>query len=115
MANGIPFTTAGEELIHLALPPGATEETETAVRRLIELTTILARRCAQLQEALESRVVIEQAKGVLAERYEIEPDGAFELLRRSARSHRILLRDLAQQVVAARQTPREITALLNGS
>jgi AmiR/NasT family two-component response regulator len=98
----------------LALPPGATEETETAVRRLLELTTILARRCAQLQEALDSRVVIEQAKGILAERLDIEPDRAFELLRLSARSHRILLRDLAQQVVAEWQTPEQISALLNG-
>jgi hypothetical protein len=37
-------------------------EAEIAVQRLVELTGILARRCAQLQHALDSRVAIEQAK-----------------------------------------------------
>jgi transcriptional regulator with GAF, ATPase, and Fis domain len=52
----------------------------------------------QLQQALESRVTIEQAKGVLAERRHINVDEAFALLRGHARRHNLRLTDLARQV-----------------
>jgi hypothetical protein len=52
----------------------------------------------QLQLALNSRIVIEQAKGVLAERLQISPDDAFEVLRGAARSRNRLLSDLAWEV-----------------
>ncbi|TML28072.1 MAG: ANTAR domain-containing protein [Actinobacteria bacterium] len=115
MPRGVPFTDGGESLIQVALPPGTPYEAETAVRRLVELTAILARRCAQLQEALETRVVIEQAKGMLAERFHLEPERAFDVLRRSARSNRVALRDLAARVVSSERTPREIAAQLDGA
>jgi hypothetical protein len=115
MPRGLPYTDSAESLLHIALPPGTPREAETAVRRLVELTTILARRCAQLQEALDSRIVIEQAKGVLAERFHLEPDRAFEVLRRSARSNRIPLRDLAARVVSSERTPWEVAAQLDGA
>ena len=53
----------------------------------------------QLQTALESRVLIEQAKGVLAERLHLDMDEAFALLRGYARNHNRRLSDLAQTVV----------------
>jgi hypothetical protein len=115
MPRGVPFVDTGESLLQIALPPGTPPETETAVRRLVELTAILARRCAQLQEALDSRIVIEQAKGVLAERFHLEPDHAFEVLRRSARSNRLPLRDLAARVVSSDKTPWEVAAHLDGA
>jgi GAF domain-containing protein len=61
---------------------------------------------AQLQAALDSRVVIEQAKGVLAGRHGVSPDEAFEALWSLARSRSARLRDLARQVVdeASRQS-----------
>ena len=52
----------------------------------------------QLQTALHSRVTIEQAKGMLAERLQISVDEAFDLLRRHARSHNLRLSDLARDV-----------------
>ena len=115
MPDGVPFTEAGEGLLHVAIPPGTPREAETAVRRLVELTAILARRCAQLQEALDSRVVIEQAKGVLAERFHLEPEQAFEVLRRSARANRVPLRDLSARIVSSERTPWEVAAQLDGA
>jgi GAF domain-containing protein len=54
----------------------------------------------QLREALDSRIVIEQAKGVLAAERRISVDEAFEVLRRHARSHAVSLRSVAEAVVS---------------
>ena len=54
---------------------------------------------AQLQQALDSRVVIEQAKGVLAERHDISPHDAFQRLRNRARGDRRRVHDVAEDVV----------------
>jgi GAF domain-containing protein len=56
----------------------------------------------QLQTALTSRVVIEQAKGVLATRLDIEMDEAFELMRKRSRDERRRLVEVAEEVVNAR-------------
>ncbi len=56
----------------------------------------------QLQSALTSRVTIEQAKGVLATRLEIEMDEAFELMRKRSRDERRRLVEIAEEVVHAR-------------
>jgi len=53
----------------------------------------------QLQTALSSRILIEQAKGVLAERHHLDLDTAFTLLRSGARSRSRRLSDLAQAIV----------------
>lgn len=57
------------------------------------------RTAEQLQRALQSRVVIEQAKGILAAERRISVDEAFELLRGHARSHNADLRATAEAVV----------------
>ena len=53
----------------------------------------------QLEVALHSRVAIEQAKGVLAERHQLDMDVAFALLRNYARASSQRLSDLARGVV----------------
>jgi GAF domain-containing protein len=53
----------------------------------------------QLQHALDSRVVIEQAKGVLAGQHGLDTELAFELLRRHARNRGRKLHDVAREVV----------------
>jgi GAF domain-containing protein len=55
----------------------------------------------QLQSALSSRVVIEQAKGVLAARLDIEVGEAFDLLRKRSRDERRRLVEVAEEVVHA--------------
>ena len=105
--DGHAFTGPAENLLQIAVPPGTPIEAERAIERLLELTSVLARRASQLQEALNSRVVIEQAKGVLAERYSIGVDEAFRILRRAARSNRMRIHDLAGRVVCSPETPEE--------
>lgn len=55
----------------------------------------------QLQGALTSRIVIEQAKGAVATRAGISTDEAFAFLRNEARSSRRRLVDVAQAILAA--------------
>lgn len=70
---------------------------------------LLERENVQLREALSSRIVIEQAKGVLAERFRLDLEQAFELLRRAARSNRMSIHELAASVTTAEgKTPAEI-------
>lgn len=57
------------------------------------------RTAEQLQEALDSRVVIEQAKGALAAWLGVVPDEAFRLLRAYARRNSRRLAEVADEVV----------------
>jgi hypothetical protein len=65
----------------------------------------LAVTVTQLEHALASRVLVEQAIGVLAERHRLRPRDAFDLLRKAARSrgHRVTV--VAQEVVASATNP----------
>ena len=66
-----------------------------------------------LKRALQSRIVIEQAKGILAERFGLSLDQAFALLRYTARSRRAELHVLARQVVSNHDaTPADIVGAL---
>jgi len=65
-------------------------------RRSVHRSTAVAE---QLQHAVNSRIVIEQAKGVVAERNGVGMDAAFDGLRRHARNHNLKLTELALDVV----------------
>lgn len=66
----------------------------------------------QLQTALNTRIIIEQAKGMLAERGGLDMDQAFGQLRAHARDKNVRLTDLARAVV---EGTAEIGSLLGGS
>ena len=57
---------------------------------------------AQLNQALQSRIVIEQAKGVIAERARVDTDEAFARLRHHARSNNLRLADVARDVAGGK-------------
>jgi hypothetical protein len=75
-------------------------------------TTDVDVRVAQLQHALTSRIVVEQAKGMLAERYALTPDEAYDLIRLAARSNGLKVHAISNSVLEApRQTPPVILDL----
>lgn len=70
-------------------------------------------RAGQLQHALDSRVAIEQAKGMLAERVNVDMDEAFRMLRGHARSSQSLLTTVAIQVVEGTLAIEEVAAAIS--
>jgi len=64
---------------------------------------------AQLEAALDSRIVIEQAKGIVAERNQVDVDVAFQQIRRFARNHNRLLSNTAREIIAGALTPLALT------
>jgi hypothetical protein len=90
--------------------PGALEEEKLRIgQALADIATVglLQQRAIrardvlteQLQAALNSRVLIEQAKGLLAERLQVDVEQAFTILRSTARNRNQRLSDLAQALV----------------
>ncbi len=90
-------------------------EAQVALHRLLEVTATSFHERGQLEQALESRIAIEQAKGVLAERLRLSVEDAFLVLRSGARSSGAKLHDLARRTVRQRDTPTEILVALRTS
>ena len=111
--HALPLRLRGEAIGALNLfhhQPGALPAADLAVgQALADVATIgiLQERAIhrsdvlteQLQAALNSRVIIEQAKGVLAHRGSLSMDAAFDRLRRYARTHNARLSEVARQVI----------------
>jgi hypothetical protein len=62
----------------------------------------------QLQRALQTRIGIEQAKGIISERMGIPMDAAFGLLRGYSRNHNQKLHDTARDVVRGALAPSDL-------
>jgi GAF domain-containing protein len=111
--HALPLRLRGEAIGAMNLfhgQPGALPDADLAVgQALADVATIgiLQERAirrsdvitAQLQAALNSRVIIEQAKGVLAQRGNLSMDEAFDRLRRYARNHNARLSEVARKVI----------------
>jgi AmiR/NasT family two-component response regulator len=96
-----------------AIEVGTLDEAAAAVARLLSVTEATYERRAQLQHALESRIAIEQAKGVLAERYGLGVEQAFEVIRRAARTNRLRVHDLVGKIKPGAETPEEVVRLMD--
>jgi GAF domain-containing protein len=111
--HALPLRLRGEAIGTLNLfhsQPGALPEADLALgQALADVATIgiLSERAIrhsevvteQLQTALNHRVIIEQAKGVLAHRGNLTMAAAFDRLRRYARNHNARLSEVACKVV----------------
>ncbi|MBA3246346.1 MAG: ANTAR domain-containing protein [Actinobacteria bacterium] len=91
------------------------EELPVALGRLMAVTEASFEQRAQLERALKTRIVVEQAKGVLTERFRVRPDAAYELLRGTARFRQMSVHDLARAVVETSDTPAAILAYIQKS
>jgi len=111
--HAVPLRLRGSVIGTLNLfhaSPGALSEEDMSVAQgLADVATIgiLQERAIreadiaknQLQHALDSRVLIEQAKGVIAYMRDLDMDAAFRTLRDYSRSNNLNLRDVAERVV----------------
>jgi GAF domain-containing protein len=64
----------------------------------------------QLTHALNSRVVLEQAKGMVAERLDLDMEASFAVLRTHARNHNLRLVDVAEAVIGGTLATSELGA-----
>lgn len=115
-AHALPMRHTGQTIggvEMLTRHPGTLDGTDLALAQALAhaaTATVLAlralhhaqERAAQLQTALDSRVLIEQAKGVLAQREGLSVSTAFDVMRRYARSNNLCLHDVARDVVHGR-------------
>jgi GAF domain-containing protein len=117
--HALPMRLRGQvigalNLFHLE--PGAMRESDVeAAQALADVATItiLADRVSrashvvneQLTAALSDAVLIEQAKGMVAERLRLDMEDAFKTLRNHARNHDVTLVDLAQDVIGGSVAP----------
>jgi GAF domain-containing protein len=115
LASPIPYSNeaVGVMAVFAAEPYAWTEAEREAIVAFTDLAAMLilnamaaserGRLAVELQGALDSRVVIEQAKGVLVGRHGVTPRQAFERLRGMARDQRRRLAEVAAEVVDAAQ------------
>jgi GAF domain-containing protein len=113
LASPIPYSdqAVGVVAVFAGGPHDWTDAEAEAIVAFTELVALLilnameaserGRVAGELQVALDSRVVIEQAKGVLVGRHGLTTRQAFERLRRQARDQRRPLTEVARAVVAA--------------
>jgi hypothetical protein len=80
-----------------------------AAMQTVDAAKATARLASGLAEAMRTRAVIEQAKGMLMAEKQISADEAFQLLSQTSQTANTKLRDVAQRLVTAR-SPHATTA-----
>jgi len=103
-AHGIPLLIQGRKvggmcLFSRELGP-MTDTDAAAIEALVHVATDNLNE--ELQRALDTRVIVELAKGVLAEQYGVPMDAAFSLLRVHARKTDRRLTDIAETIIGSR-------------
>jgi GAF domain-containing protein len=89
--------------------PDAFEADDDAVAHILarhaSVALASARQEATLWQAIDARKLIGQAQGILMERFGIDGDQAFAVLRRYSQDYNIKLRDVAHRLIATRRLP----------
>ena len=97
-STGAPFSDADEQMGDVLATQAA-----AALRNAQTFNEVLAL-VDQLNEALRSRDVIGQSKGMLMSRFSLTSDDAFQLLRTESQHRNVKLRTLAEEIVAGTST-----------
>jgi GAF domain-containing protein len=89
--------------------PYAFEADDDAVAHILarhaSVALATARQEESLWQAIDARKLVGQAQGILMERFDINDDQAFAVLRRYSQDHNIKLRDVAQRLIETRKLP----------
>jgi GAF domain-containing protein len=113
----VPLTTASGTVGVLGLysaRPDAFDTDDEAVATILarhaSVAVATARREQNLIAAVDARKLVGQAMGILMERYDVDSDRAFAILKRYSQDTNTKLRDVAQQLVTTRQLPDRLDA-----
>ena len=109
----VPLTTAGGTVGVLGLysaMPDAFDADDEAVAHILarhaSVAVATARKEENLARAVDARKLVGQAMGILMERYDVDGDRAFTILKRYSQDTNTKLRDVAQRLVDTRRLPR---------
>lgn len=109
----VPLTT-GEELVGVLglysaeVDAFGTDDEAVAhiLARHASVALATARHEENLAAAVDARKLVGQAMGILMERYDLDADRAFEVLKRYSQQNNRKLRDVAQELINTRRLPR---------
>jgi GAF domain-containing protein len=108
----LPLMLAGRAQAVLSLygeHPGGFDSDDIAVAHILARHAIVAiasaRHEASMNQAVDARKLVGQAMGILMERYDLDGDRAFEVLKRYSQHNNRKLRDVAQQLIDTRRLP----------
>ncbi|MFK4084786.1 GAF and ANTAR domain-containing protein [Kribbella sp. NPDC020789] len=108
----LPLTVSGRPAAVLSLygeVAGGFGVDEVAIAHILArhatVAIATARREANLNRAVDARKLVGQAMGILMERYDLDSDRAFEVLRRYSQDTNRKLRDVAQELIDTRKLP----------
>jgi GAF domain-containing protein len=104
-ASGI--TLGVLELFHTE--PAGFDTDDDAVAHILarhaSIAVAVAREQASLRRAVDARKLVGQAQGILMERFSVDADRAFAILRRYSQDNNFKLRDVAQRLIDTRELP----------
>ncbi|MFC5263163.1 ANTAR domain-containing protein [Kribbella qitaiheensis] len=83
----------------------AEQQMAVAVARHASIALASRREESRLRQAMESRALIGKAQGLLMERFGIDADRAFTILRRYSQDHNIKLTEVATSLLSNRDLP----------
>jgi GAF domain-containing protein len=111
----IPDSSVGALNVYVSTPDGPDQDTVTGLEMFAIYAAVAAANAAkhdqgiqlaaQMQNAMRTRAVIEQAKGILMATHKISADKAFQALARASQRENRKLNDIAQRLVD--NTPRD--------
>lgn len=109
----VPLATSGGTVGVLGLyssVPDAFDDDDEAVAQILarhaSVAVASARREASLAQAVDARKLVGQAMGILMERYSVDGDRAFAILKRYSQDTNTKLRDVAQRLIDTRRLPK---------